>query len=90
MVFDFFSSPIIIKFFTMKSFSASLSEPQHSALIQESMVDYYDIPTKKKIDRHLTDINDTITEEDIRNINTNISVEILKNAKNSKFTYWFE
>ena len=74
----------------MKSFSASLTEPQHSALIQDSMVDYYDIPTKKKIDPHLTDINDTITEEDIRNINTNISVEILKNAKNSKFTYWFE
>lgn len=74
----------------MKSFSASLKEPQHSLLIQESMIDFYDVPTKQKIDKHLTDINDTITEEDIRNINTNISVEILKNARNSKFTYWFE
>ena len=29
--------------------------------------------TKNKIDRHLHDINDTISEKDIKNINTDIS-----------------
>ena len=31
-----------------------------------------DIVTKKKIDKHLTDINDVISEEDIKNVNTDI------------------
>ena len=30
--------------------------------------------TKNKIDKHLSDINDTISEEDIQNIKTNITV----------------
>jgi len=31
--------------------------------------------TKDKIARHLKDINDTISEDDIHNINTNLSIE---------------
>ena len=38
--------------------------------------DDHDMPpsdetTRKKIDKHLSDINDTISEEDMKNINTN-------------------
>ena len=62
----------------MKSTSANLQEPQHGILATEALVRFYDEATKSKIDKHLTDINDTITEEDIRNINTNITVESLK------------
>ena len=31
--------------------------------------------TKNKIDKHLSDINDTISEQDIRNINTNTGTD---------------
>lgn len=31
--------------------------------------------TKNKIDKHLSDINDTISEQDIKNINTSISTD---------------
>ena len=34
-----------------------------------------DEATKNKIDKHLSDINDTISEEDIRNINTSTSTD---------------
>jgi hypothetical protein len=64
----------------MKSMSASLQEPQHSILDEEALVRYYDEPTKLKISKHLTDINDIITEEDIRNINTNVTLEMLTKA----------
>ena len=64
----------------MKSMSASLQEPKHPVLEQEVLVRYYDEATKLKIDKHLTDINDTITEEDIRNINTNITLEMIRKA----------
>lgn len=65
----------------MKSMSASLQEPANTVLTEEALVKYYDYATKLKIDKHLTDINDTITEEDIRNINTNITLEILAKSK---------
>ena len=65
----------------MKSIATSLQEPQNGILAHESLVRFYDQATKLKIDKHLTDINDTITEEDIRNINTNITVESLKNLE---------
>jgi phage-related protein len=32
----------------------------------------FDSPTKKRIRKHLSDINDVITEDDIRNIRTDI------------------
>lgn len=35
---------------------------------------YSDKATKDKIQKHLTDITDTITEEDIRNIDTSITL----------------
>lgn len=64
----------------MKSMSASLQEPQQSILdlAGDALLRIYDEATKLKISKHLTDINDTITEEDIRNINTNITVEMLR------------
>ena len=34
---------------------------------------FIDKVAKDKIDRHLSDVNDTISEEDIKNINTDIS-----------------
>ncbi len=64
----------------MKSMSASLQEPQHSVLGEEAQIKYYDEATKLKIDKHLNDINDIITDEDIRNINTNITLEMLHKA----------
>ncbi|RYE20182.1 MAG: hypothetical protein EOP51_18395 [Sphingobacteriales bacterium] len=67
----------------MKSMSASIQEPKQSILSEEALVRYYDEATKLKIDKHLTDINDTITEEDIRNINTNITLEMLVKAPNA-------
>lgn len=66
----------------MKSMSASLQEPQSSILTEEAVVRYYDEPTKLKIDKHLNDINDIITEEDIRNINTNITLDMIRKASN--------
>ena len=39
---------------------------------------YLDIITQNKIQRHLTDINDVITEEDIRNIDTSITLKVSK------------
>lgn len=64
----------------MKSMPPSLQEPQHSILNEEALVRYYDEATKLKIDKHLNDINDIITEDDIRNINTNITLEMLRKA----------
>ncbi len=34
---------------------------------------FYDEVTKRKIERHLSDINDTISDEDIMNVITNIT-----------------
>ena len=65
----------------MKSVTTTLQEPQNGILAEEALVRFYDQPTKLKIDKHLTDINDTITEEDIRNINTNITVDFLKSLE---------
>lgn len=47
-----------------------------------------DEKTKNKIDKHLTDINDQISEDDIKNVNTNIgsatsSVSTAKDEKES-------
>jgi hypothetical protein len=56
----------------MKSISKSLEEPTQSIADYHSSL-YFDEATKNKIQRHLTDINDRISEEDIRNIDTNIT-----------------
>ena len=56
----------------MKS-SSSQSKDNHST--EDSNRRFYDEATRERINKHLTDINDTITEEDIRNINTNITLE---------------
>lgn len=61
----------------MKSTADALQEPTHSIVAQEAALRYYDKATKLKIEKHLTDINDTITEEDIRNIDTNITLSML-------------
>ena len=57
----------------MKSFSKSLAEPSQSLLQFSRSALFFDEVTKRKIDRHLTDIHDKITEDDIRNIDTNIT-----------------
>ncbi len=33
---------------------------------------FLDVTTKRKINKHLSDINDTITDDDIRNVKTDI------------------
>ena len=58
----------------MKSPGKSLQEPAQSLSQYQRSAIFYDEVTKEKITRHLTDINDHISEEDIRNINTNITV----------------
>ena len=35
---------------------------------------FFDFATKEKIHKHLSDINDIITEEDIRNIKTDMTL----------------
>lgn len=55
--------------------SKSLQEPSISILQHEASKLYYDEITKEKIQRHLNDINDVITEEDIQNIDTAITIK---------------
>lgn len=43
----------------------------------------YDQVTKDKINKHLTDINDHITEDDIRNIDTHITQKLLNSPGNA-------
>ena len=35
---------------------------------------FLDVVTKKKINKHLSDINDKITDEDIKNVKTDIGI----------------
>jgi len=37
---------------------------------------FLDIATKRKINKHLSDINDTITEDDIKNVKTDIGIDL--------------
>lgn len=62
----------------MKSPAISQQEPKASNLPPTLLDKFQDKKTKQKIDKHLSDINDTITEEDIRNINTDITVGLLE------------
>jgi hypothetical protein len=62
----------------MKSAFISLQEPSVSNLPLEQLEKYQDNKTKQKISKHLNDINDTITEDDIRNVNTDITLGLLK------------
>ena len=68
----------------MKSIGKSLQEPAQSLSQYQRSSIFYDEATKEKITRHLTDINDRISEEDIRNINTNITVTTRINKKSSE------
>ncbi|HEV8079864.1 MAG TPA: hypothetical protein VGP43_04070 [Chitinophagaceae bacterium] len=48
--------------------------------IEKSHEDDHDLPpqdeaTRNKIDKHLSDINDTISEEDLKNVNTSTGRE---------------
>ncbi len=43
---------------------------------------FYDEVTKRKIERHLSDINDTISDTDIMNVITDISSANLENSSN--------
>lgn len=36
---------------------------------------FLDVVTKRKITKHISDINDTITEEDIQNVKTNFGID---------------
>ena len=64
----------------MKTVSKSLAEPHQSLIHNQDSSLFFDKATKSKIQRHLTDINDHITEEDIRNIDTNITVNLVKTS----------
>jgi hypothetical protein len=37
---------------------------------------FLDVVTKRKINKHLSDINDVITEDDIKNVKTDIGISI--------------
>ncbi len=63
----------------MKQTSISLQEPAHSILTTDISAVYHDEATKQKIQRHLNDINDVITEDDIRNIDTGITLKLVAN-----------
>lgn len=53
----------------------SFEEPRVTIAAFNGGNNFLDITTKNKIQRHLTDINDVITEEDIRNIDTSITLK---------------
>lgn len=57
----------------MKSIT-SFEEPQTALSAYHNQQIFLDTNTKNKIQRHLTDINDVITEEDIRNIDTSLTI----------------
>ena len=59
----------------MKQSSTSLQEPTRSIISYEVPPAFTDQATKDKIHRHLNDISDVITEEDIRNIDTSITLK---------------
>jgi hypothetical protein len=40
---------------------------------------FLDVVTRKKISKHVTDITDTITEEDIKNVKTDFGTSISTN-----------
>ncbi len=65
----------------MKPASKSQEKSQPSSTGQHHMPLFYDESTKEKIARHLNDINDRISEEDIRNIDTNITIGNIKGSK---------
>ena len=56
----------------------TFTEPQVTIAAFNAHDNYLDIITQNKIQRHLTDINDVITEEDIRNIDTSITLKVSK------------
>ncbi len=43
-----------------------------------------DVQTQQKINKHMTDIDDKITDEDIRNIRTDMYDELLRTENNSE------
>jgi hypothetical protein len=45
-----------------------------------------DVQTQEKINKHMTDIDDKITDEDIRNIRTDMYDELLRNEHEDKDT----
>lgn len=45
---------------------------------------FSDVITKRKINKHISDITDTITEEDIRNVKTDFGSAISKTVDNPK------
>jgi hypothetical protein len=67
----------------MKQASISGQEPKQSIAQYYVPTSYFDQATKIKIHRHLTDINDVISEDDIRNIDTSITLRQQKNLQNS-------
>jgi hypothetical protein len=46
---------------------------------------FLDVVTKRKITKHISDINDTISEEDIKNVKTNFGniSDVYKNLSNT-------
>lgn len=66
----------------MKQASHSQQEPKHSHYLESVSSLYLDKATKQKIQRHLNDINDVITEEDIRNIDTSVTLSFRPRSYN--------
>ena len=54
---------------------ANTSKKNKSPLDKSLPESVIDETTKQRIDQHLKDFNDTISDEDIRNINTDIQTE---------------
>ena len=68
----------------MKQASTSLQEPKQSLSQYYIAGSYFDLATKEKIQKHLNDITDVITEEDIRNIDTSITIKQKKQTPSAK------
>ncbi len=56
------------------------NDKTQNTLIKDHHKFFYDEVTKRKIERHLSDINDTISDEDIMNVITDISSSDLSNT----------
>lgn len=60
-------------------------EPRITTAAFNAHDNFLDVITRNKIQRHLTDINDVITEEDIRNIDTSITLKAFKTQFENRY-----
>lgn len=67
-----------------------LQKDADSISMKRKLQVFYDEVTRQKINRHLSDINDTISDDDIRNVITDISSGTADSQKLNDYTEYGE